>query len=391
MHVPTLTLCLAMIATALAWTPASTNETDLLAAQGLRKLAQLYAFGNITAHKYGNCSLASATVRKEWTSLKPQERKAYTDAVLCLQSKPSRLDPAVVPGAKNRYDDFVALHINQTLFIHLTANFLSWHRLFTWNYEKALQDECGYQGTQPYWNWGKARYTAFDPLGSPVFDGSEFSMSGNGIYDPHNCTDALPSHLNCIPPGSGGGCVQTGPFKNMSVNLGPVAPALRIAGLNASSSKFAYNPRCLRRDVSVWVSSNWTRDIDSSDLIKQNLDINSFQSVMQGFGTPPGYYGVHSGGHYTIGGDPGGDFYASPGDPAFFLHHAQIDRTWTIWQTQDFTTRRNAISGTMTLANTPPSRNGTLDDILDMGATGQSFNMRDAMSTLDGPFCYIYA
>ena len=37
------------------------------------------------------------------------ERKAYTDAVLCLQSKPSQMDPTVYPGTKSRYDDFVAV------------------------------------------------------------------------------------------------------------------------------------------------------------------------------------------------------------------------------------------------------------------------------------------
>ena len=123
---------------------------------------------------------------------------------------PSKNNATAVPGAKSRYDDFVAVHINQTLTIHSTANFLSWHRYFTWTYEQALRIECGYTGYQPYWNWGKY---AFDPLNSPIFDGSATSMSGNGIYEAHNCTDALPTGLNCIPPGHGGGCVETGPFK----------------------------------------------------------------------------------------------------------------------------------------------------------------------------------
>ena len=42
-------------------------------------------------------------------------------------------------------------------------------------------------------------------------------MSGNGVYEVHNCTNALASTtvppLGCIPPGQGGGCVDTGPFK----------------------------------------------------------------------------------------------------------------------------------------------------------------------------------
>jgi len=49
------------------------------------------------------------------------ERKAYLDGVLCLLNTPSKLDPARYPGAKNRYDDFVVVHMNQTLSIHGTV------------------------------------------------------------------------------------------------------------------------------------------------------------------------------------------------------------------------------------------------------------------------------
>lgn len=59
-------------------------------------------------------------------------------------------------------------------------------------------------------NWGK---WALDPINSPIFDGGEYSMSGNGVYEAHNCTNALPTGLNCIPPGQGGGCINSGPFK----------------------------------------------------------------------------------------------------------------------------------------------------------------------------------
>jgi len=41
--------------------------------------------------------------------------------------------------------------------------------------------------------------------------------------------------------------------------------------------------------------------------------------------------GPHGGIHYTIGGDPGGDFFTSPGDPAFWVHHGMMDRVWAIW------------------------------------------------------------
>lgn len=50
-----------------------------------------------------------------------------------------------------------------------------------------------------------------------------------------------------LPPGMGGGYVETGPFANMSVNLGPVG------GINGTApgpdGGLGYNPRRLKRDV----------------------------------------------------------------------------------------------------------------------------------------------
>ena len=50
------------------------------------------------------------------------EKKAYITAVQCLTSAPSKLNPTKYPGAKTRFDDFVAVHINQTLTIHGTVS-----------------------------------------------------------------------------------------------------------------------------------------------------------------------------------------------------------------------------------------------------------------------------
>jgi tyrosinase len=86
---------------------------------------------------------------------------------------------------------------------------------------------------------------------------------------------------------------------------------------------------------------------------------------------------------------PGGDLFASPGDPYFFLHHAQIDRTWWIWQNQDLKTRQNAMVGATTLFN-PNSANATLGDLLDLGVLAPKIAIRDAMSTLSDQFCYTY-
>lgn len=138
-----------------------------------------------------------------------RERKAYISAVQCMFSSPSQSDRTLVPGARTRYDDFVAQHINQTTSIHGTGNFLSWHRYFVWGYEKALREECGYKGYQPYWNW----FAYQDNLKkSPVFDGSETSMGGDGVFVKHNGSVGGAGAI-FLPSGEGGGCIGSGPFK----------------------------------------------------------------------------------------------------------------------------------------------------------------------------------
>lgn len=78
-----------------------------------------------------------------------KDRKAYIEAVQCLRRLPPKSDPSWAPAAKTRFDDFVAIHVNQTLYIHGNGPFLTWHRYFVWAYEQALRNECGYKGYQP--------------------------------------------------------------------------------------------------------------------------------------------------------------------------------------------------------------------------------------------------
>lgn len=105
-----------LVSAAAAWTPASTTGTDILAAEGLVKLA-VYQHNNPSP---SGCTLENAYVRREWDSLSTEQKEQYVQAVLCLQSKPS-ISGDLVPGARSRFDDFVGTHINQTLTIHGTV------------------------------------------------------------------------------------------------------------------------------------------------------------------------------------------------------------------------------------------------------------------------------
>ncbi|KAK7961932.1 uncharacterized protein PG986_002757 [Apiospora aurea] len=66
---------------------------------------------------------------------------------------------------------------------------------------RALREECGYKGYQPYWNWFK---DTEDLSKSPVFDGSPTSLGGDGDYFPHNGSMGGGNTIY-FPSGKGGG------------------------------------------------------------------------------------------------------------------------------------------------------------------------------------------
>ena len=90
----------------------------------------------------------------------------------------------------------------------------------------------------------------------------------------------------------------------MTVSLGPIGTVLPDIKPNPRSDGFGSNPRCLRRDVNKYAAAV-TKANYTYALITQNNDIDKMQSVMLGVPSRNDW-GVHMGGHYTIGGDPGG-------------------------------------------------------------------------------------
>lgn len=75
------------------------------------------------------------------------QKKTYIDAVLCLTKRNAK---SGIANAVNRFDDHEAVHNNQKPDIHWVGHFTLWHRYFVATYEKALREECGYTGGQPY-------------------------------------------------------------------------------------------------------------------------------------------------------------------------------------------------------------------------------------------------
>lgn len=68
-----------------------------------------------------------------------------------------------------------------------------------------------------------------------------------------------------------------------------------------------------------------------------------------------------------------------------------LDRIWWVWQAlhPDLAA---TIDGTITMNNSPASRNATIDDTLDTKGLLEPVALKQAFNTLTGdPLCYVYA
>ncbi len=271
----------------------------------------------------GACTSRTAVQRKEWGAMTTTERLAYINGVKCVMALPSKFAPGVVPAATNHWLDFAAVHVNLTTSIHISGIFLSWHRQYLWLMEQTLHNQCGYPSYLgiPYWDWTK--YPNLET--SPMFDGGPTSLGGNGVYN--NTGPYIVGPGQALPHGSGGGCVTTGPFANTTITLGPFPFNLVFTGLPATWTQ--PNTRCMDRDLNDYGINTYDNATLVADFMAA-VDIVDVQTQMNSKNVGTTDRGLHGGGHYAVGGAMF-DFFASPQDPAFFLHHGNIDRIWNAW------------------------------------------------------------
>ncbi|KAK3984547.1 Grixazone synthase [Cladorrhinum sp. PSN332] len=353
-------------------------------------LKTLNSLALLEAHtKFGpGCNPLKLKIRQEWRRISKPRRRKFIAAVKCIQAKPSILPPNQVPASMTLYDDLAWAHALRTGLVHNSGWFLPFHRYYIYAYEKAL-GECGWDAGLPYWEW------ALDVNGphlSPLFDGSDTSLGSDGVFISNRTASVLqPPGFNSttiINPGTGGGCIREGPFSDLVIRLGPYAFNGSFAPL--PDSQQAANPRCVTRDLNAQPIQMWntfravTRQILDYDNIQDfagNLDGDSRVA------NEPGR--VHGGGHIGIGGTAR-DVRLSPYEPAFWLHHANVDRVWWVWQHLDFETRRG-VWATRTWFNIPPTDNATVEDYLEIEPHAPPRKIRELMNSVGGsPLCYVY-
>ena len=147
----------------------------------------------------------------------------------------------------------------------------------------------------------------------------------------------------------------------------------------------------MKRDISPDIAGNNTDALLHDLLVNPLYDqIGPWQDTFQAGGGP------HALGHFTWGGNPGGDVFVSPNDPLFWLLHGGVYRAWACWQNQKIEQRMFQISGTRTMFDFPPSGNATIDDLLwldyltPVGDPRGGDPLKNHVSTVGGPYCYVY-
>ncbi|KAH8178615.1 common central domain of tyrosinase domain-containing protein [Sarocladium implicatum] len=310
-----------------------------------------FAFGYASGYRHSgsvispggsNSSLASTNcteplIRQEWRSLSKKQKKSYLDAFQCFIDSPSQLG---MNGSL--YDDFSWAHNLVAHSNHGKAPFLTWHRRFISVYEKQLRETCGYDGALPYWDWS---LDWEEPEKSVIFD-SELGFGGDG------------------DPKAGkfghGHCVTDTPFKN-----------LKPLWLGTE-----YKPHCLTRSFN---DDGWLGHYISPESLADMLSSATYEEF---------YLALELKAHDIIPTGVRGDFMAftAPNDPIFYLHHAQLDRVWWLWQMRDRQRRTQEYGGVG-----DRSMNVTLTDVLPLAGLDADLTVADIMDTEAGGLCYRYS
>jgi tyrosinase len=258
----------------------------------------------------------------------------FINAVLDLKKLPSKVtNSGTYSQPKNRYDDFVFMHIvsyasldPSIMLAHRASTFLPWHRIYLRIFEKELQniDKIKYGDVIiPYWDWTNPESTKkmFEVMGGNGREEDGKVMDGPFAYD----NGEWELYTTKIPNDPEGHYER--PF--LTRKLGFYKTPDSIEEFDLPSNQDVLNSL----NINEYDKPNW----DNAETLV------SFRNYLEGFTGP----GLHNLVHGWVGGTeiairPSGERYrkyrgtmvlgVSPSDPIFFLHHSNIDRIWADWQ-----------------------------------------------------------
>ncbi|WP_328296530.1 tyrosinase family protein [Streptomyces sp. NBC_00435] len=229
------------------------------------------------------------TVRKNQANLTQDEKNRFTSAVLALKSS-GRYDAFV-----STHSDFIMSDTDQGERVgHRSPSFLPWHRRFLIEFETALQS-VDPSVALPYWDWTVDREPT-SSLWAPDF------LGGTGREEDRQVMDGPFGATKGAWPITGG--IDERDFLRRSLGGGLPLPARQEVDVALAVDIY---------DVAPWNSASR----------------GGFRNTLEGWRAFRGT-GIHNRVHTWIGGNMSTG--ASPNDPAFWLHHAFIDKLWAQWQ-----------------------------------------------------------
>lgn len=275
-------------------------------------------------------------IRKNVKYLTNEEKSDFINAVLLLKTVPSPYDASV-----NYYDQFVKWHREAFDEIdhgdhqmmkypaHMGPAFLPWHRQFLLLFEEALSNVSGKKINLPYWDWTDPNSTQI------IFDNNFMGPQGE--------------------PGNGWAVMQ-GPFRkdNWVITIFDQDDDIKTPYITRSFGSMPSNPNLPTLQMLNTALSMSNYDVAPFD---QSADTTkSFRNFLEGWRgwvyepdstgklilvRKPGHASaMHNAVHLWVGGMIDSvqgitgtmTFNTSPNDPVFFLHHANVDRIWAMWE-----------------------------------------------------------
>ena len=243
-------------------------------------------------------------------------------------------------AAKSLYEELVFAHQQQHMTIHQAGSFLPWHRYYTHLFSRLLRQECGYQAPFPWWDETKdsGNFTSFE-LFSPQYFGS----------------------LPVVNKEGQGSCVTNGAFAGKVLHIGPSEQN---------------TDHCLARGEDKSVTANVNKVY--VDTCNSRTTYHEMRECVE--------FGPHGYGHNGLG-PVMAAVSGSPSDPAFFMHHAFIDRNWKTWQLKK-PERNTNISGCAEPGSPCPQL--TLQTTLSSLGIRPNVTVGDVLDTENEWLCYKY-
>ncbi|MCA9299294.1 MAG: tyrosinase family protein, partial [Phycisphaerales bacterium] len=343
-------------------------------------------------------------VRRSWTSLSDDEKRAVLDAFLALkQVTVSSGDPGS-PRAdytslcdeleldgyeKNLYDYYVEAHTNAFLSMgtpyqtmaqmsHMGPQFLPWHRYLLLRLEADIREVTGDPDfAMPYWDWTDCWEDGDASSCDPIFE--EDFLGGPGSCDEADndvsgyLTDnGFRVHLTTVWGDS--------PFKTDAI----LCETRKLKREVGCSDLVSGPPDA---DAIDGIFDRAVYDDEPNNACDTDEDV-SFRQYLEGYDNDDKVLTcvaagceMHSRGHIFIGGDM---FHSSgsPNDPMFFLHHANVDRMWAAWQQANLSTGRDEDAEDYGNPGYPEDYRGSLfvwsqlraEDLFDYEALGYTYD-----------------